>query len=270
MSDNLGQPAPQRFRSLFLSDLHLGAPGCRAEAILTFLQGHDADTIYLVGDTFDLWDPLFIQWGASEQRIVALLAERVAAGRQVVCLIGNHDRALAHEPMRNRPELGGLAARICADRVHVAGDGRRYLVLHGDVCDARILRFHIWTRIGSRVDSALRLADKGLRRLRPRLAPEARGPLEVLIHGLNTLLYRNRSHERRLVALARATGCDGVICGHYHIAALHDDHGLRYANCGDWTDSCTALVETPDGGLALIGQGLPAGAAARKAAGQWG
>ena len=116
----------------------------------------------------------------------------------------------------------------------------------------------------------MRLADKALRRLRPRMAPEARGLLEMLIHRVNDLLYRNRRHERRLVALARATGCDGVICGHYHIAALHDDHGLRYANCGDWTDSCTALVESQDGTMALVGMGRPVGAAVGEAAGQWG
>lgn len=267
MSDNHGQFGPRRFRSLFLSDLHLGAPGCRAEAILDFLQTHDADTIYLVGDTFDLWDPLIVHWGPAERQVVSLLAARAAAGRRIVCLVGNHDRALMRDP--DRPEVRGLTADLCHDAVHLAGDGRRYLVLHGDVCDARILRFHIWTRIGSRIDSAMRLADKALRRLRPRLAPEARGPLEMLIHGLNDLLYRSRSHERRLVALARAMGCDGVICGHYHIAALHDDHGLRYANCGDWTDSCTALVESPDGALALVGLGRPAPAAIGEAAGQW-
>lgn len=262
------QRAARRYRSLFLSDLHLGAPGCRAEAILDFLQTHDADTIYLVGDSFDLWDPLILHWGATERRIVALLGERQAAGRRIVCLVGNHDRALLHDRGRARPEVGGLAANPCREILHVAGDGRRYLVLHGDVCDARLLRFHIWTRLGSRTDSALRLADKALRRLRPRLGPEARGPLEMLIHGLNDLLYRNRSHERRLVALARSVGCDGVICGHYHIAALHDDHGLRYANCGDWTDSCTALAESADGTLALIGHGRPAGVPASAMAGQ--
>jgi UDP-2,3-diacylglucosamine pyrophosphatase LpxH len=270
MSEALDQWGAWRFRSLFLSDLHLGAPGCRAEAILEFLQGHDADTIYLVGDTFDLWDPLFTHWGEAEHRIVALLAARVAAGRRVVCLVGNHDRALIAPSGRNRPEVGGLAAEILPDLVHVAGDGRRYLVLHGDICDARVLRFHIWTRLGSRADSLLRLADKVLRRLRPALAPEARGPLEMLIHGLNDILYRNRRHERRLVALARAMGCDGVICGHFHIAALHDDHGLRYANCGDWTDSCTALAEAPDGTLALIGQGRRADAPVGDRVGEWG
>ena len=240
------------FRSLFLSDLHLGSPGSQPEAILEFLLRHDADTLYLVGDVFDLWDPLFVHWGEAEQRILALLRARAAQGRRILWLVGNHDKALLTEAGRARRELAGMIPEVQHDLVHTGGDGRRYLVLHGDVCDARLLRFHIWTRIGSRSDSLLRLADRGLRRLRFACAAEARGPLELAIIALNKLLYRSRLHERRLVALAQAAGCDGVICGHFHIAALHDDHGLRYANCGDWTDSCTALAEHEDGTLALI------------------
>lgn len=261
MAGKLEQHHVRYYRSLFLSDLHLGAPGCRADDILAFLQGHDAETIYLVGDTFDLWDPLYVSWGPTERRIVALLNTRMAAGSRVVCLVGNHDRALLTEQARARPEVAGLATEFHRDIVHIGGDGTRLLVLHGDVCDARVLRFHIWTRLGSRADSFLRLADRALRRLRPRLDPEVRGPLEALITGLNGMLYRGRRHERRLVALARSLGCDGVICGHFHIAAMHCEHGLRYANCGDWTDSCTALAEEWDGRLALIG--MPREAAAR-------
>lgn len=248
-------PPVRRLRSLFLSDLHLGAPGCRAEAILAFLRQHDADTIYLVGDTFDLWDPLFAHWSETHDRIVGLLRDRAAAGRRVVLLVGNHDRALLTDRGKAHPGVAGLAAAVAHDHIHHAGDGQRYLVLHGDVCDARLLRFHVWTRLGSRTDSFLRLLDRGLRRMRLRFGPEARGPMELAICALNGLMYRGRRHERRLVQLARAAGCHGVICGHFHIAALHDDHGLRYANCGDWTDSCTALIEDHGGTLSLVAHG---------------
>jgi UDP-2,3-diacylglucosamine pyrophosphatase LpxH len=183
------------------------------------------------------------------------LRDRAAAGRQVVLLVGNHDRALLTDRGKAHPAVAGLAAAVRHDFVHHAADGQRYLVLHGDVCDARLLRFHVWTRLGSRTDSFLRLLDRGLRRMRLRFGPEARGPMELAICALNGLMYRGRRHERRLVQLARAAGCHGVICGHFHIAALHDDHGLRYANCGDWTDSCTALIEDHGGTLALVAHG---------------
>lgn len=248
---------PEVHRTMFLSDLHLGAQGCRAEAILGFLAQNDAETIYLVGDIFDIWDPLIPHWGARQDRIVDILRARAAAGRRLVYLVGNHDRALAGLPAEAWPARARLGITAQRQVEHRAADGMRYLVLHGDVCDARWLRFHICTRLGSRVDGLLRLIDSGLRVLRLRFGREARGPIEMLLRGVNTLFYRSRSHERRLVALAEAAGCDGIICGHFHLAALHDDHRRRYANCGDWTDTCTAIVESRDGRLRLVAWDAP-------------
>lgn len=252
MVDDQTQRHTHTFRSLFLSDLHLGAPGSKSQDVLEFLHRHDAQTIFMVGDVFDLWDPLVVHWGAAEQTILALLQERAAKGSKIVWLVGNHDRALLSGKGQGWRDHIGLPDLVLQDVIHTSGDGRRYLVLHGDICDARLLRFHIWTRIGSRIDSLLRLCDRGLRRLRSQVTADARGPLEIAISAMNALLYRGLRHERRLIALARSAGCDGVICGHFHIAALHDDHGLRYANCGDWTDNCTALVEEWDGALVLV------------------
>lgn len=245
-------------RSLFISDLHLGAPGCKADEILSFLEQNDAETIYLVGDTFDLWDPLIVYWGPTHQRIVYLLRERAEAGRNLVVLAGNHDRALLSEKGKKRPEIAGLVQSVLRETVHISADGLRYLVLHGDACDSRLLRFHIWTRMGSRADSFLRLLDSCLRVFRIRFGADAKGPMELAILALNAVLYRNRQHEKRLASLALGGGFDGVICGHFHIAALHDDLGTRYANCGDWTDSCSALIEYWDGSLALVGAGATA------------
>lgn len=241
---------PERHRALFLSDLHLGTLGCRADLILSFLEHNTADHIYLVGDIFDLWDPLVTRWGEAQDRIVALLRARAAAGSRLVYLAGNHDRAVLAGTVRDARADLSVTPEIAV--THHAADGRRYLVVHGDICDARILRFHLLTRIGSRVDSLLRLLDGGLRHLRFRFGPEGRGPVELMISAVNDLLYRGRRHERRLVALARAGGHDGVICGHFYIAAMHQDFGPLYVNCGDWVDSFTAVAEGPDGTLRLL------------------
>ncbi len=262
MTAEAGRAAPEVHRTMFLSDLHLGAHGCRAEAILEFLERNDAETIFLVGDIFDIWDPLILHWGARQDRIVDILRTRAAAGRRLVYLAGNHDRALTGLPAAEWPARVRLPVEPLRQVVHRAADGMRYLVLHGDVCDARVLRFHICTRVGSRIDGLLRLFDSGLRALRLRFGREARGPIELLLSGLNGLIYRSHAHERRLVALAEAEGCDGIICGHFHLAALHDDHRRRYVNCGDWTDSCTAIVEGPDGRLRLLSWGAEGAVAA--------
>lgn len=233
-----------RYRTLFLSDLHLGALGCRADLVLAFLESNRADRYVLVGDILDLWHPLLPHWTARDQAVLEHLNRRQADGAELIYLRGNHDPA---------PESAPLARRIAAtprdEIVHEGADGRRYLVLHGDVIDGRLFRSHVMTRLGSRLDHFLRRFDRRLAELGRGSGP---GPIASLLAGLNALLYARRLHETRLVALARRRGLDGVICGHFHIAGLHGDHGLIYANCGDWIDNFTALAETADGTLQLL------------------
>lgn len=231
---------------MFLSDLHLGARACRPDLILGFLERNTADTIYLVGDILDIWHPL-TAWSAVHDRVVEKISAHAHAGGRLIYLVGNHDTA-----MRDAAYADLLPVEIRTETTHVAADGRRYLVVHGDVCDLRFLRPHIFTRIGSRIDGVLRAADGWLRALRRRLDPEDRSPIEMLLSWLNAAIYAGQAHERRLVALAKQSGHNGVICGHFHIAALHDDHGLTYANCGDWVDSFTALGEAQDGRLTIL------------------
>ena len=234
----------RRYRSLFLSDLHLGARGCRAAEILDFLEGVEADTIYLVGDILDVWHPGKLHWGGLQDAIWTELGNRSATGTRVIYLPGNHDAPL-REIATDRFDRFELADSL----THVAADGTRYLVLHGDQVDARIFRFHIMTRIGSRLDAALRGVDHALRRLRP---SAKRGVFEWAICGVNALMMLGNGFEKRLVAMAVATGHGGVICGHFHKAALRQSGPITYANCGDWVDSRTALVETFDGALQLV------------------
>lgn len=241
-------PTPRHHRALFLSDLHLGALGCRADLVLDFLRRNTAPVIYLVGDILDIWHPLHRHWSASHDAILGLLSERARNGTRLVYLIGNHDAEL------RRTSVPPLAGAELAERVtHETATGQRLLVLHGDLCDARILRWHICTRIGSRADVALRRIDRGLRRFGRSLALHERSLVETVLSWINAAMAMGHGHERRLVALARATGHDGVVCGHFHLADLHLRHGLTYANCGDWVDSFTAIAEAEDGSLSILG-----------------
>ncbi len=240
-------PTPRRHRSLFLSDLHLGARGCRADRLLDFLRANTAAEIFLVGDILDLWHPPFPQWGSAQDQVLALLFRRAQQGTRITYLTGNHDTSM-------RLYLGDHLERITVaeEAVHKAADGRRYLVIHGDVADARILRWHLLTRLGSRLDWALRHLDDRLKRLRRTAAPESRSLIEALLAGVTQAMALGTGYEARLIARAKRAGCDGVICGHFHKPALHDHHGLTYANCGDWVDSFTALAEDADGRLSLL------------------
>lgn len=233
-------------RALFLSDLHLGAHGCRADRLLSFLQQNSADRLYLVGDILDVWHPLRPRWSPLHDRVLDLIRRRMAKGMEVVLLAGNHDEALMTTAS---PFPGAEALR---STVHRTARGGSFLVLHGDACDARILRHHLATRIGSRLDGTLRGLNAALKRLRRDLPPDHRSVIERLLSAVNACLAWGARHERRLVALARAQGHDGVICGHFHKPALHDRDGLTYANCGDWVDSLTAIAEDREGHLRLL------------------
>lgn len=250
----LSAPTPARrgprLRSLFVSDLHLGNSGARAVEFLEFLRETEADAIYLVGDIFDIWHVGRVHWSATHDAILQDLATRAATGTRVVYLPGNHDAA-----MRN---FVGIASQMFLSGgfdlqdsfPHIAADGRRYLVLHGDQCDSRLFKWHVFTRLGSRLEAVLRRVDRVL--LRATGSAAQRGFLDLLRRGVNALALAGNGFEQRLVRLARDGAHDGVICGHFHRPALRDHGGTTYANCGDWVDSLTALVETEDGALRLV------------------
>jgi UDP-2,3-diacylglucosamine pyrophosphatase LpxH len=241
--------APSTRTTLFLSDLHLGALSAHADAVLHFLIANPVQRYVLVGDVLDLWQPLLPHWTAQDQAVIDHLNQRVSAGAEIIYVRGNHDPD---------PKLIPPHARLTAihlDRyVHTGANGLRFLVLHGDELDNRLIRTHTMTRLGSRIDHALRRLDKWLRRL-SRERARARSSIDCLIGGFNGLMYRGRGHERRLVGMAAAQGLDGVICGHFHIASLHRHFGPVYANCGDWVDSMTALFDPGTGELQLMHAG---------------
>lgn len=252
--------AGRRSRTLFLSDLHLGALGSRPDRLLWFLERHQAETYVLAGDVLDLWRPLLPHWTRTDQAVIDLLNARAAAGARLILVPGNHDP----EPLL-APVHAQLDAQLVARYRHRTASGAEYLVVHGDEVDRRVLRAHFATRLGSLADHTLRRMDEVARLWRGRSRGEVRTAIEALLVWINARYYAGHAHEERLVEIARAEGAEGVICGHFHLPALHDRHGLTYANCGDWVDSCTAIRECDDGALHLLAVGREAAPRAKAA-----
>lgn len=244
------EPLLHRHRSLFLSDLHLGAMGGRADLILRFLRRNEADTYILAGDILDIWHPVLPQWSETHQQVIDHLAERHQAGAKLVYVRGNHDQ----DPDA-APQECSLPVKATVHAIHEAADGRRYLVVHGDAQDSMLFKSNLLRRAGTWIDNALRSVDRTMygRRHAALREPHRRSTIEWVLAQFNAMMYPNRSHERRLVEVARAQGLDGVICGHFHMPALHDEFGLVYANCGDWMDSFSAIAEDFSGRLRLMG-----------------
>lgn len=257
----------KNLRSLFLSDLHLGARASHPRAVLDFLAAHEAETIYLVGDVLDLWHGGEIHWTPVHDAVMSELDRRARAGVRVIYLAGNHDAVMRYSEKAQLPEAWELREAI----THTSADGRSYLVLHGDQCDARLFRLHFMTRVGSRADAMFRGLDAWLTDRYGRWAGLGEyNPIQVGIRAFNSLFVMGGRFERRLVALAQAAGMDGVVCGHSHRPALREVNGAVYANCGDWVDSFTALVEDESGALRLIDWAADPAARPVPGWGEWG
>ncbi len=239
---------PRHFRTLFLSDFHLGSVGCRADLILDFLDHHDADTYYLVGDIVDGWR-LKRNWYWPEQHdaVVRKLLRKARTGTRVVYLPGNHDDFLREFV---GSAFGGI--RVVDRLVHETADGQRLLVIHGDEFDIVARRAPWLTPVGHGFAVATQKVNRLLNRLRFSLG---------LPYGSFSCWAKTKAKsavnfigdfEEALIGEARRTGVDGVVCGHIHHAKIVDLPDLRYINTGDWVENCTAVAEHHDGRLEMI------------------
>jgi UDP-2,3-diacylglucosamine pyrophosphatase LpxH len=246
-------PAPHidgaaHVRALFLSDLHLGTRGCQAEKLLEFLRLYDADLIYLVGDIFDGWQlKSGWYWPQAHNDVVQKVLRKARKGARVVYIPGNHDEFLRDF---YGTHFGGI--EVVENIVHVAADGRRYLVIHGDLFDVVIRHARWLALLGNKAyDAAIMLNTKfnALRRLLG--LPYWSLSQWVKLKVKNAVNFIGE-YERTLTAEANRHRVDGVICGHIHHAVIREQSGLTYVNCGDWVESCTAVVEHFDGRFEII------------------
>lgn len=242
--------APQRpYRTLFLSDIHLGTRACRAENLLSFLREHEADTIYLVGDIIDFWAlNRGIYWPAPHNTFVQKILKLARHDVRVVFIPGNHDEAL-------REHAGSHFGNIEIEReiVHRTADGRRLLLVHGDEFD-QIARCHRWIAVlGDISYNLLVRINVWLSWVRRKLHRSGywslAGYAKKRVKGALEFIY---GFEAAVARYARQQGVDGVVCGHIHSAVIKEVEGITYVNCGDWVDSCTAIVEHRNGKLELL------------------
>jgi UDP-2,3-diacylglucosamine pyrophosphatase LpxH len=235
------------YASLFISDMHLGGRACRDEALLGFLRAHRADRIYLVGDIFDTWHGKGAHWTAPQHAVLQLLLDRAQDGVEIVYTPGNHDAVF-------RRYIGTQLGKISVvdHAIHTGADGRRYLVIHGDSVDIFSARFVLLSRMAAKAEHVFRgLGNAAQRRLHSLDLPIA-AKVDRLVARINHVIRAQDNFQARLAALAQHHGTDGIICGHFHQPALHNDFGVTYANCGDWVENATALAERHTGELVQL------------------
>lgn len=236
------------FRTIWISDVHLGTRGCRAGALLDFLREHEAQYIYLVGDIFDGW-ALRKSWFWSQEfnDVVQKLLRKARKGARVVYLPGNHDEFL-HQFVDL--EFGHIA--IKKEVVHTTADGRRLLVLHGDEFDG-VVKYNKWLALlGSHAYDAALALNHWLNLARRAMGLPYWSLSAYLKHKVKNACAFISNFEHALAEQARKRQCDGIVCGHIHRAEMRTMEGILYCNDGDWVESCTSLVEHHDGRLELL------------------
>ena len=237
-----------RYRTLFISDCHLGSSGAKAEELARFLKQIDCDTIYLVGDVIDMWRlRQRWYWPDTHNSVMRRLLKMSHKGTTIVYVPGNHDEAA-------RPfcglAFGGM--QMAMEAVHVTADGRRLLITHGDQFDLVVRNSRLLALAGT-LGYEMLLKINGVYNFGRRLFGLPYDSLSQAIKArVKSACNFISNFEQALVAEARAGGFDGVVCGHIHKAEQRMIGTLEYLNCGDWVESCTALVEHDDGRIELL------------------
>jgi UDP-2,3-diacylglucosamine pyrophosphatase LpxH len=254
-SDDDEDREPQ-YRTIFISDLHIGTPGFQAEALMDFLKQNPSQMLYLVGDVVDGWQlrrRWF--WPQSHNDVVQKLLRRARKGCRVVYVPGNHDEFARHFVGH---AFGGIDVQ--QDAVHTTATGQRLWVVHGDLFDG-VIQYAKWLAyVGDWLYELTLKINRYVNRFRSYLGMEYWSLSAYLKFKVKKAVNFISDFERAVALEARRRGFDGVVCGHIHHAEIRTVEGVLYCNDGDWVESRTALVEHMDGRLEIVCWGAQQGA----------
>jgi UDP-2,3-diacylglucosamine pyrophosphatase LpxH len=236
-----------RLRSVFVSDVHLGSRGCRADLLLEFLKSVEVDYLFLVGDIVDLWSlRKNFYWPQEHNNVLRTILGKAKGGTRVIYIPGNHDEEL-------REFSGSVFGNLEIHRefIHTTNDGRQLLVIHGDEFDT-VVKCSPWlARLGSHAYDFTLSLNRYVNAIRKWFGYPYWSLANYLKHRVKNAVQYISSFENAVALAARKRGVDGVVCGHIHRAEISEIDGVQYCNDGDWVESCSALVEDMNGRLAL-------------------
>jgi len=253
----------RKFRTVWISDVHLGTRGCKAEMLVDFLRSVDCEQLYLVGDIIDGWSlrkGWF--WPDAHNEVVRRVLKMAHRGTRVFLIVGNHD-----EILRDYAGFSFGGVELALEAEHVTADGRRLLVTHGDKFDGVVLYARWLAFLGDQAYALLLRANIVVNALRRKFGLPYWSLSAYLKRRVKNAVQFVCNFEQALAHEAATRGFDGIVCGHIHCAEIRQIGDITYFNDGDWVESCTALVEDHAGEISVIdwsAENSRDGAAARK------
>ena len=237
-----------RFRTVWISDTHLGTPGCNATLLLDFLKSIECETLYLVGDIVDGWQlRKGWYWPPAHNDVVRCVLKMAKRGARVIYVPGNHDEAF-----RDFTGLHFGDVELLPEDIHVTADGRRLLVLHGDQFDSIVMYARWLAFLGDSAYTMLLKSNALVNGVRKRFGlPYWSLAAHLKKRVKNAVLFISK-YEEVVAQAATERHVDGVVCGHIHSAEIRQFGDITYYNDGDWVESCTALVEHADGRMEIL------------------
>jgi UDP-2,3-diacylglucosamine pyrophosphatase LpxH len=236
------------FRTIWISDVHLGTKGCQAEALLSFLTNNQSEYLILVGDIIDFWAlSRSVYWPASHNAVVRKILSKAKKGTKVIFIPGNHDE--------NIREYGGMdlgEIEIRNQYIHTLVDGRKVLCIHGDEFDI-VTRYHRWIAVMGDIGySVLLWLNRHLAKVRSKMGMGYWSLSNFIKHKVKQAVNFIGDFEHNVAKEAEKQHVNVVVCGHIHHAEIAQYDQILYVNSGDWVESCTAIVESSDGSLAAV------------------
>ena len=245
---SLNRRRPAHYRAIFISDVHLGFRGCSADYLLDFLRSSTCERLYLVGDIVDMWQmKRRLYWPQAHNDVVRTILGKAKHGTRIIYICGNHDEILRdYVGMR----FGNM--EIHDQYIHESGSGKRFLIIHGDQFDAVVMHSRSIALLGSWLYDWLIKINTTFNRVRRRFGFPYWSLASAIKHKVKRAANYISNFEDALVYAAKKYEVDGIVCGHIHHAEISHIRDMVYCNCGDWVESCTALVERNDGNLELL------------------
>jgi UDP-2,3-diacylglucosamine pyrophosphatase LpxH len=240
-----------KFRTIWISDIHLGTSGCNAVQLLDFLESVTCETLYLTGDIIDGWRlRKGWYWPDAHNEVVRRLLKMAHRGTRVIYVVGNHD-----EMLRDYAGLSFGGIEICLEAIHETADGRQLLVTHGDAFDGVVLYARWLAFLGDQAYTILLKANIVFNRVRRWMKLPYWSLSSYLKRRVKNAVQYVCQFEEVVAHEAQQRGLQGVVCGHIHCAEIRQIGDITYYNDGDWVESCTALTEDRFGQMAILDWG---------------